>query len=111
MEISPNSDGTRTIAEFDSRNEGGDALTVGIVDALSAATGVDPLEMEPLHYAVDVDAVATLIRSQATNGRRDDDITVSIRIDGCDVTIEGDGRIEVTEGGNDGDHQSDGNGP
>lgn len=69
-------------------------ITQRVVEAISEATGTDPLELEPLYDTVDPDCLENLFTETAspgsqTNGR------VSFTASGCRVTVWSDGDVEA----------------
>lgn len=77
----------------------GDSLAESIVFAVSALTDTNPVEMEPLHGIVDVDALEELFAPKADGTPRGDGI-VSFTYCGCEVTVRGSERVYVESGGN-----------
>lgn len=67
-------------------------LPMAIVERIAARENVDPLELPPLHDAVDTDALTALF---ATPERRADTVTFSYH--GYEVTVEGPEKIQVEE--------------
>lgn len=65
-------------------------LPIAIVERVAARENVDPLDLPPLHDAVDADALTALF---ATPGRRVDRVTFSYH--GYDVTVEGPQQVRV----------------
>lgn len=60
-----------------------------ILERVAAREGVDPLDLdEPLYGSVDPDALESLLASGSG-------VTVRFTYAGYDVTVSGDGRIEV----------------
>lgn len=66
-----------------------------IVDALSAAADVDPVELPPLFDYVDPDALDTLFDNH--DGAPDADTLLSFKIDTWNVFVRADGRIRVCD--------------
>lgn len=71
-------------------------LVQTITTAVADAEGVDPWELPPLYDAVDPDALHSLIRSGKQIGDRSP-LEVSFRYAGYDVTVSGDGDVELDE--------------
>lgn len=69
------------------------SLAVAISEALAAAEGADPWEIDPLHEAIDVDAVERLFEAGDGTGT----MSLSFPVDGWNVHVYGDGSIEVYE--------------
>ncbi|WP_226011294.1 HalOD1 output domain-containing protein [Halomicrobium salinisoli] len=64
-------------------------LCSDIVTAIAERTGADPLEMDPLYDAVDVDAVKAIVGSAG-------DASVEFAYHGHTVVVDGDGSVTVT---------------
>ncbi len=71
---------------------GDDADTLGmtIVEAVADATGVDPLDLEPLYNVIDQEALVSLFQAGATG-------EVRFSYHGCAVTVTADGAVSVDE--------------
>lgn len=69
-----------------------DRLGPQLVRAVARARGVDPMELQPVHESVDVEALSTLFRPDA-GGQQDD--FASFTVARCDVTVFASGRIDV----------------
>ena len=61
-----------------------------VVITVAEATGVDPLELEPLYEVVDPDALNRLFRSAPGF------VEVSFRMANCEVVVHCDGEVVVT---------------
>ncbi|WIV67868.1 HalOD1 output domain-containing protein [Natrialbaceae archaeon AArc-T1-2] len=61
-----------------------DRPTVAVVDAVATVEGVDPISLEPLHDAVDTDALDRLVGHTRSNG----DVRVTFAFAGYEVEIE-----------------------
>ena len=82
------------VFEFD---DGARTVTDAVVEAVAAAAGDDPLEIEPIHSVVDPDALDALL---GQNGRqRHGDVHVTFSFHGYDVTVWDYGRIQLVETG------------
>ena len=68
-------------------------LSVAVAEAVGTATGIDITELDPLHYAIDADALERLFEPRAnglrTGGR------VTFEFNDCLVTVSSDGEITV----------------
>ncbi len=64
-------------------------LCSDIVTAIAERTGADPLEMDPLYDAVDVDAIEAIVASAG-------DASVEFVYHGHTVVVDGDGSVAVT---------------
>lgn len=65
-------------------------VSTTIVLALSSLTGIEPTAMLPLYRAVDPDALSHHVQG------RDRDAELSFEHHGYQVTVRGDGHIEIT---------------
>ena len=65
-----------------------------VVAAVSDATGRDPLDLEPLHEVVDPDALNRFVRPPS-EGRPPVPGWLVFRWADCEVTLYGDGRIDI----------------
>lgn len=69
-----------------------DSPSLRVVDALAAATGTDPLDLEPLYHVVDPEALDRLFRTDSSVSAcvrfEYDDHAVTVRSDGT-VTVDG----------------------
>ena len=68
-------------------------LTVAIADAVATFRDVDVTELEPLHYAINADALERLFEPRA-NGRRSEG-SVTFEYSDCLVTVSADGEIRI----------------
>ncbi|WP_226482050.1 HalOD1 output domain-containing protein [Natrinema amylolyticum] len=60
------------------------AASMAVIAAVSNVLSVDPVELDPLHYTVDTDALDELVRRRDTpHGSVD----VSFTIEGCEITV------------------------
>ncbi|MFP9191000.1 HalOD1 output domain-containing protein [Natronosalvus vescus] len=68
-------------------------LSVAVAEAVGTATGTDITALDPLHYAIDADALERLFEPRAdglrTGGR------VTFEFNECLVTVTSDGEITV----------------
>ncbi|PSQ15269.1 hypothetical protein BRD00_14940 [Halobacteriales archaeon QS_8_69_26] len=67
---------------------GTDDASTTVVLALASVTGEDPLDMPPLHLAVDADVLDAHVDGH------DRDATMAFEFHGHRVTVRGDGRVE-----------------
>jgi hypothetical protein len=49
-----------------------ESASAAVIDAVSAASGEDPMEMEPLHSAIDPDSIDRLFDSHGDTSRQSD---------------------------------------
>lgn len=61
-----------------------------IVSRIADEEGVDPLELDPLHSRVDTDALENLVAGDDTQ-----DLRVDFQYHGYNVSVEGDGGVDV----------------
>lgn len=74
----------------------GDSASEAVLEAVGAAAGVDPLELEPLYAVVDPDAIDALCaHARRTDGNRAHILRFSYA--GFDVDVRTDGRIRVSD--------------
>ncbi|AGB37769.1 HalOD1 output domain-containing protein [Natronococcus occultus] len=69
-----------------------DAPSQAVVAAVGAVTETDPIELEPLHAAVDGDALDALFQPPTGTDRR-----VDFRYNGHEIVLETPGTVTVTE--------------
>lgn len=70
----------------------GEDPTVAIVEAVSEATGRDPMEIQPLAEVIDPDALDTVLAGASP----ENPIGLTLYLDGCRVSVDEDG-VEVEE--------------
>lgn len=80
-----------TASETDLRDE---AVSERVIDAVSEATGVGPLELDPLYNVIDPDALNAIF--SPVNGPQPTDAELRFTMEGCEVLVEGDGNVDVT---------------
>lgn len=73
-----------------------ESVSVAVVNAVADARGVDPLNLGPLHDAVDPDALDAIFSS--TGATEWTDVQVTFRLDGTEVTVRGTGEVVVRPG-------------
>ena len=61
-----------------------------VIRAIAEARGIDPLELEPIHDQIDLDAVDRLFASDGTDGR------LLVDVAGCRVRLQADGQVSAT---------------
>jgi len=66
-------------------------ISATIIDAVSVATGTDPLELPLAYEAIDLDAVDRLYRS--ARGRDRSGVDLRFHFAGCEVRVRGSGRV------------------
>lgn len=67
-----------------------------VIEAVSEATGKDPVDMQPLYEAIDPDALDQLFHSNTTRSPRATDGYVAFQFEGRTVTVHGDGQVIVS---------------
>lgn len=70
-------------------------LSVAIAEAVATATDTDVTALEPLHYAIDVDALERLFEPRA-DGLRDGG-SVTFGYSDCTIMVDADGTIIVEQ--------------
>lgn len=65
-----------------------------VVTAVAEATGVDPVDLDPLYDVVDPDALDQIFRSTGTSPPNSMEVRFSMA--GCHVVVRGDGEVVVT---------------
>jgi len=78
------------IEHFDWADE--DAVTLAVVEAVSAVTGQDPVAMRPLGEVIDSEALAMLFASTPHN----DENYAQFEYEGCFVRVKADGTVRTT---------------
>ncbi|AHG01894.1 hypothetical protein HALLA_00955 (plasmid) [Halostagnicola larsenii XH-48] len=78
-------------AEYDSRR---DQPSLAVVAMVAAIDDRDPIELSPLHFVIDMEALDDLFSETATDGMRSG--CLSFSYEGFDVTVFSEGTIEVS---------------
>lgn len=94
-EMTPRSPADSGADHYVTRHEGStdESLSVAVADAIATFTNVDVIDLEPLHYVVDTDALDRLFEPREDARRVDGSVTFSYQ--GCLVTVSADGEIRV----------------
>ncbi|NHN48674.1 hypothetical protein G9464_13870 [Halostella sp. JP-L12] len=71
-----------------------DSLSATVVTAVAAVRDLEPTSVDALNETVDPDALNALF-ADSYGGNSRDGATLSFRLNGCDVTVHGDGRVVV----------------
>lgn len=71
-----------------------DALSSTVINAVAAIRNVEPTAVDPLNRAVDPDALNAIFANRCDGNERAG-ASLTIRLNGCRVTVDGDGRILV----------------
>lgn len=61
-----------------------------VIETVAKATGVDPLDLQPLYEVVDPDALDTLFGSSDRSSRS---VAIDFSFGGCRVTVRADGEV------------------
>ncbi|MFC6716910.1 HalOD1 output domain-containing protein [Natrialbaceae archaeon GCM10025810] len=83
-------DGQYTV-QFDRLDD--EPLSVAIADAVATYRGIDVVDLEPLHYTINADALERLFEPRADGLRTGG--TVTFEYTGCLVTVTAEGGITV----------------
>ncbi|QSG01767.1 HalOD1 output domain-containing protein [Natranaeroarchaeum sulfidigenes] len=63
---------------------------MAVVSSLSSVLDVDPIELEPIQYSVDTDALNDVV------DHADDDTNVSFEFEGYEISVSTDGIVDLT---------------
>lgn len=66
------------------------SASVAVLQALGAIKHCDPTDIDPLYETVDPDALDTVVESAS------DELRVTLSIEGFEVVVTGDRRLEIT---------------
>lgn len=69
-------------------------VTEAVVATVAEARGVGSLDLSPLYYAVDPDALSEFVRPEAPGAQS---LAVEFRYEGCDVVVRADGEVAARE--------------
>lgn len=67
--------------------------SIAVIAALSEAMDADPIDLEPLQYTIDTDALGKLARVQGTTNKS---VTIAFTYEGYSVTVTSYGVIALT---------------
>lgn len=67
------------------------APSTAVISAVAALTDTDPLDIEPLHSAIDPDALDTIATDQPAEG----DLKVTFNLDSHAVTVKSSGSLQI----------------
>ena len=70
------------------------SIGLAIAEALAELKEVQPEELEPLYYSIDIEALDRLIQHSKEGDRTS--IQVTFNYDDCNITIYSDARIRIT---------------
>lgn len=73
----------------------GQSTSQRVIAAVAEKTGKDSTEVGPLYHVIDPDALDRLFSATRGNGRNRGHVEFTFA--GCDVVVQGDGEVEVTE--------------
>ncbi len=79
------------IAQYD--RLGDEPLSVTIANAVATVSGEEVTDLDPLHYAIDADALERLFEPRADGVRSAGQ--VRFQYNGCTVTVTADGEVRV----------------
>lgn len=82
----------RAAATYHTEFTGDEPVTMAVIRAVSAVTGVEPTVLAPLGESVETDALEALF---ATPDGKMEAQSFHFRYAGCDVTVRGDGSIAL----------------
>ena len=71
-----------------------DSLSATVVTAVAAVRNLEPRAVDALNETVDPDALNAIFADTYSGNSRDGAV-LSFRLNGCDVTVHGDGRVVV----------------
>lgn len=83
MSVKPNQNFERFSYDFAETSP-----SMAVVEAISAVTGTDPLDLDPLSETLDPGSLNELLASGS-------DVTVSFAIEELDITVTSDGKISI----------------
>lgn len=87
----PPGDGSGDSYTFHYLADNDDQPLLAIVESVAWVKGVDARELEPLHYAIDVETLSELLRGRRRDFARGADqpssLTVKFRYEGCLVMV------------------------
>lgn len=72
-----------------------------VIETVASVSGVDPIELDPLYYAIDPDALDALFEPRPAAGDLPRDVRLSFSYVGLQVTVTAAGRIIVEDEGPD----------
>ncbi len=68
-----------------------------VVDALATVTTLDPLEMDPLYFHIDLDALERILGPKLNGQRRGGRVTVEFQVAHYDIVVNSDGLVSVSD--------------
>jgi hypothetical protein len=72
------------------------SLSISVVETVGSVTGMEPLEMDPLHEVIDPDALNQLFEDSLGLQHSSSDRHVQLQYMGCTVTVYANGRMTVS---------------
>lgn len=78
-----------------------ESVSEAVVETVASVSGVDPVELDPLYYAIDPDALDAVFASRSAPGDLPRDVRLSFSYVGLQVTVTAAGRIIVEDEGPD----------
>lgn len=76
------------IMERDGGKAGATSVSERVILAVADEHGVDPVELDPMYWSLDPDALDALFRDRKT-----ETLQVRFRLWGCEVVVDGDGTV------------------
>jgi|AntRauMinimDraft_4_1070384.scaffolds.fasta_scaffold00087_34 hypothetical protein len=72
-----------------------ETISQRVINQVAAATGTDPLDLDPLYYSVDPDCLNSIFESDVSAPSRNSG-RVQFSMAGCEVTVSADGSVDVS---------------
>lgn len=93
------SDGTGNICSYQWQDS--EPPSTALIEVVAAENNCDPLDLPPLQEYIDADALDTILISNQHNSRPP--IRVSFEYEGCGITVDSDGDIQIRQNTSDGE--------
>lgn len=98
VHVSPDHNSIQSEVDTYTQTEGSEtALCESIVTAVSVQTEKNLRDMEPLYSVIDSDALSKICEGAHQRAMNPDALEVQFHYQGCQVTVEGDGRVKVDQ--------------
>lgn len=78
-----------------------ESVSEAVLDAVASVSGIDPIELDPLYYTIDPDALDALFESRPSTTDLPRDVQVSFSYVGLQITVTAAGQIIVEDEGPD----------
>ncbi|MCU4741685.1 HalOD1 output domain-containing protein [Natronoglomus mannanivorans] len=78
-----------------------ESVSEAILDAVASVTDSDPIELDPLYYTIDPDALDSLFESRSRTTELPRDVQVTFSYVGLQITVTAAGQIIVEDEGPD----------